>query len=39
MNRRFEQTFFQRQDTDGQQAHERMFNIINYQRKWKSKPQ
>ena len=27
-----EQTLFQRKHTDGQQAHEKMLNIINYQR-------
>ena len=32
MGRGPEQTFFQRRHTDGQQAHEKMFNIINYQR-------
>ena len=26
-----EQTFFQRRETDGQKAHEKMLNIINYQ--------
>ena len=32
MGRGPEQAFFQRRHTDGQQAHEKMFNIINYQR-------
>ena len=32
MGRGPEQTFFQRRHTDGQQAHEKMFNIINYER-------
>ena len=31
MGKRSEQTFFQRTYTDGQQAHEKMFNITNYQ--------
>ena len=31
--RRPKQTFFQRRYTDGQQAHEKMLNITNYQRK------
>ena len=33
MGRRTEQTFFffQRRHTDGQEAHEKMFNIVNYQ--------
>ena len=31
-NGRPKQTFFQRRYTDGQQAHEKMFIIINYQR-------
>ena len=31
MGRRPEQTFFQRKHTDGQQAHEKMFNTTNYQ--------
>ena len=31
MGRGPEQTFFQRKHTDGQQAHEKMFNITNYQ--------
>ena len=29
---RSKQTFLQRQHTDGQQTHEKMVNIINYQR-------
>ena len=29
MGRGSEQTFFQRRNTDGQQAHEKMFNITN----------
>ena len=32
MGRRPEKIFFQRRYTDGQQAHEKMLNIINYQR-------
>ena len=32
MGRRPKQTFLQRRHTDGQQAHEKMFNITNYQR-------
>ena len=32
MGRRPEQTFLQRIHTEGQQAHEKMFNITNYQR-------
>ena len=32
MGRRPEQTFLQRGHTDGQQAHEKMFNIASYQR-------
>ena len=31
MGREAEQTFFQRRHTGGQQAHEKMFNITNYQ--------
>ena len=31
MGRGPEQTFFQRRHTDGQQAHEKMFNITNHQ--------
>ena len=31
MVRRIEQTLFQRENADGQQAHENMFNITNYQ--------
>ena len=31
MGRRTEQTFFQRENADGQQAHEEMLNIINHQ--------
>ena len=31
MGRRYEQTFFQRRYTDGQQAHDKMFNITNHQ--------
>ena len=31
MGRGYEQTFFQRRYTDGQLAHEKMFNITNYQ--------
>ena len=30
MGRRLKQTFLQRKHTDGQQAHEKMFNITNY---------
>ena len=32
MGRRYEQTFLQRGHTDGQQAHENMFNIASYSR-------
>ena len=32
MGERPEQTFLQRRYTDGQQAHEKMLNITNYQR-------
>ena len=32
MGRRHEQTFFQRGHVDGQQAHDKMLNIINHQR-------
>ena len=32
MGRGPEQTFFQKRHTDGQQAHEKMLNITNYQR-------
>ena len=32
MGRRPKKTFLQRRHTDGQQAHEKMFNIGNYQR-------
>ena len=32
MGRRPKQTFLQRQHTDSQQTHEKMFNITNYQR-------
>ena len=32
MGRRPKQTFLQRRYTDGQQVHENMFNITNYQR-------
>ena len=32
IGRRPEQTFFQGRYTDGQEAHEKMLNIINYQR-------
>ena len=32
MGRRTEQTFFQRRHTNGQQAQEKMLNIINHQR-------
>ena len=32
MGRRPKQTFLQRRHTDGQEAHEKMFNITNYQR-------
>ena len=31
MGRGYEQTFFQRTDTDGQYAHEKIFNITNHQ--------
>ena len=31
MDRRPKQTFLQRRHTDGQQAHEKLFHIINYQ--------
>ena len=31
MGRGSKQTFFQRRYADGQQAHEKMFNITNYQ--------
>ena len=32
MGRKPKQTFLQRRHTDGQEAHEKMFNIANYQR-------
>ena len=32
MGRKHKQTFLQRIHTDGQEAHEKMFNIISYQR-------
>ena len=32
MRQRTKQTFFQRKHTDGQQKHEKMFNITHYQR-------
>ena len=32
MGRRFKQTFLQRSHTSGQQAHQKMLNITNYQR-------
>ena len=32
MGKRSKQTFLQRRHTDGQEAHEKMFNIANYQR-------
>ena len=32
ISRRPKQTFLQRRHTDGQEAHEKMLNIINYQR-------
>ena len=32
MGRRSKQTFFQRKHADGQEVHEKMFNITNYQR-------
>ena len=32
MGRRSKQTFLQRRRTDGQQAYEKMFNVMNYQR-------
>ena len=32
MDRRPKQTFFQRMQTDRQQAHEKMLNISNYQK-------
>ena len=32
MDRRSELTFFHRRHIDGQQAHEKMFNIVNHQR-------
>ena len=31
MDKRSEQTFFQRRYRDGQQAHEKIFNITNYE--------
>ena len=31
MGRRPEQTFFQRRNTDSQQAHEKMLHIVNHQ--------
>ena len=31
MGRRHKQTFFQRRHTDGQQTHEKMFNVTDYQ--------
>ena len=39
MGRRPEQTFFRRRHTDGQQAHEKILNIANYQRSAKKKKQ
>ena len=30
MGRRYKETFLQRRHTDGQQAHEKIFNITNY---------
>ena len=38
MIRRTEQKFFQGENSDDQQAHDKMFNIINL-RKYKLKPQ
>ena len=38
MDRRYEQTLFQRQHTDGQQAQENMLNIINQTEECKFKP-
>ena len=32
MGRIYKQTFIQRRHTDGQEAHEKILNIINYQR-------
>ena len=32
MGQRPKQTFLQRRHTNGQQAHEKIFNVINYQR-------
>ena len=32
MGRRSKQTFLQGRHTDGQEAHEKMFNTVNYQR-------
>ena len=32
MGRKHKQTFLQRRHTDGQEAHEKMFNIVNYYR-------
>ena len=32
MGRRLKQTFLQRRHTDGQQAHEKMLNIVIYQK-------
>ena len=32
MGRRSKQTFIQRRHTDGQEAHEKMLNMANYQR-------
>ena len=31
MVRRYERTFFQRRDTDGQQVHEKMLTMTNHQ--------
>ena len=31
MDRGYEQTFYQRRYTDNQEAHEKMFNVTNYQ--------
>ena len=39
MGRRPKQTLLQRRRTDSQEAHEKMFNITNYQRNFKSKLQ
>ena len=37
MDRKSEQTFFQRRHTDGQQVHEKMLNFANHQREMQIK--